>query len=71
MEGKFSGMATQRRQDMRPLCVTIPDGVEFADLCLRRDVDDGLLRFNMAPIQAICETSALTSPKSWVARSRS
>ena len=44
---------------MRQLCVTIPDGVEFADLCLTRDIDDGLVRFNMAPIAAICEASAL------------
>lgn len=44
---------------MRQLRVTIPDGVEFADLCLRRDADDGLVRFNVAPIAAICEASAL------------
>ncbi len=44
---------------MRQLSVTIPDGVEFADLCLSRDVEDGLLRFEMAPIEAICEASDL------------
>jgi hypothetical protein len=44
---------------MRKLRVTIPDGVEFADLRLSRDVDDGRVRFAMAPIEAICEASAL------------
>ncbi|WP_298236369.1 hypothetical protein [uncultured Azohydromonas sp.] len=44
---------------MRQLRVTIPDGVEFADLCLSRDAEDGLLRFRMAPIEAICEASEL------------
>ena len=40
------------------LRVTIPDGVEFADLCLSRDVD-GQVRFKVAPIEAICEASDL------------
>ena len=44
---------------MRTLRVTIPDGVEFADLRLSRNVDDGLVRFAMAPIESICEASAL------------
>lgn len=44
---------------MRQLRVTIPDGVEFADLCLSRDVNDGQVRFKMAPIEAICEASDL------------
>jgi hypothetical protein len=44
---------------MKELRVTIPDGVEFADLCLSRDVGGGLVRFKMAPIVAICEASAL------------
>jgi hypothetical protein len=44
---------------MRALRVTIPEGVEFADLCLSRDVDDGRVRFSMARIEAICEASAL------------
>ncbi|WP_156901648.1 hypothetical protein [Azohydromonas australica] len=44
---------------MRKLRVTIPDDVEFADLRLSRNVDDGLVRFAMAPIEAICEASAL------------
>ena len=44
---------------MRQLRVTIPDGIEFADLCLSRDVDNGQVRFSMAPIEAICEASAL------------
>jgi hypothetical protein len=44
---------------MRELRVTIPDGVEFADLRLSRDVDNGCVRFSMAPIAAICEASAL------------
>jgi hypothetical protein len=44
---------------MRKLRVTIPDGVEFADLRLSRNVDDGFVRFAMAPIEAICEASAL------------
>jgi hypothetical protein len=44
---------------MRKLRVTIPDGVEFADLRLSRNVEDGLVRFAMAPIEAICEASEL------------
>lgn len=44
---------------MRQVQVTIPDGVEFADLHLSRNVDDGLVRFAMAPIAAICEASTL------------
>ena len=44
---------------MRELHVTIPEGVEFADLRLSRDMADGLVRFEMAPIEAICEASAL------------
>ncbi|WP_043458855.1 hypothetical protein, partial [Azohydromonas australica] len=41
------------------LRVTIPDGIEFADLRLSRDVGDGQVRFKMAPIEAICEASDL------------
>jgi hypothetical protein len=44
---------------MRRLRVTIPDGVEFADLQLSRDVANGRVRFSMAPIAAICEASDL------------
>jgi hypothetical protein len=44
---------------MRELRITIPDGVEFADLRLSRDIDNGQVRFSMAPIEAICEASAL------------
>ena len=44
---------------MRKLHVTIPEGVEFADLRLSRDVDNGRVRFSMAPIAAICEASDL------------
>jgi hypothetical protein len=44
---------------MRQLRVTIPDGIEFADLHLARDMDNGRVRFSMAPIAAICEASAL------------
>jgi hypothetical protein len=52
------GMAMEKGS-MRQLCVTIPAGVEFADLCMSRDVDDGQVRFKVAPIEAICEASAL------------
>ena len=52
------GMAMEE-SGMRQLRVTIPDGVEFADLRLSRNVDDGLLRFKIAPIEAICEASVL------------
>jgi hypothetical protein len=44
---------------MEELRVTIPVGIEFADLCLTRDVDDGQVRFKLAPIEAICEASDL------------
>jgi hypothetical protein len=50
-----------RGEDMRErrLRMTIPYGVEFGDLHLSRSQDDGLVHFEMAPIQAICEASAL------------
>lgn len=44
---------------MKELRVVIPDGVEFADLRLSRDVEGGRVRFCMAPIAAICEASGL------------
>ncbi|WP_157269017.1 hypothetical protein [Azohydromonas aeria] len=44
---------------MRELRVTIPEGVEFADLRLSLDSDNGRVRFSMAPIAAICEASDL------------
>jgi hypothetical protein len=48
-------------EDMRErrLRVTISYGMELGDLHLSRDLDDGLVRFELAPIQAICEASAL------------
>ena len=52
------GMAMEEG-GMRQLRVTIPDGVEFADLCLARDGNDGQVRFKIAPIEAICEASDL------------
>jgi hypothetical protein len=55
---EYFGMAMEE-SGMRQLRVTIPDGVEFADLHLSRDADDGQVRFKMAPIEAICEASAL------------
>jgi hypothetical protein len=59
MADQYRGMAIQGGTFMRELRVTIPDGVEFADLRLTRDVDDGRVRFSMAPIAAICEASDL------------
>ena len=58
--GDYLGMAMQG-EDMGELQlrVTIPDGVEFSDLRLSRDVGDGQVRFKMAPIEAICEASDL------------
>ena len=44
---------------MRELHVTIPEGIEFAELRLSRDMANGLVRFEMAPIKAICRASAL------------
>lgn len=44
---------------MRQLRVTIPNGIEFADLRLSRNTDDGLVHFAMEPIEAICKASAL------------
>jgi hypothetical protein len=41
------------------LRLTIPQGVDFADLHLSRDPEDGSLVFDMAPIQAICEASGI------------
>jgi hypothetical protein len=52
------GMAMEGN-GMKQLRVIIPDGVEFADLGLARDVGGGQVRFKMAPIAAICEASAL------------
>jgi hypothetical protein len=51
--------AFQDQIDMRHLCVTIPAGVEFADLCLSRHVDTGQVHFDLTPIAAICEASNL------------
>ncbi|WP_156901721.1 hypothetical protein [Azohydromonas australica] len=39
--------------------MTIPDGVEFADLRLSQDAGDGQVRFKIASIEAICEASDL------------
>jgi hypothetical protein len=44
---------------MRQLRVTIPEGVEFADLRLTLDSDNGRVRFRMEPIAAICKASDL------------
>ena len=38
--------------------ITIPDGVEFADLRLQRD-PDGAVSFDWAPIERICAASGL------------
>jgi hypothetical protein len=45
---------------MRQVRVTIPDGVEFADLHLARDASNGSVRFSMAPIEAICAAAPWT-----------
>lgn len=39
------------------LQATIPDGVNFEDLRLSRDVRDGAVIFDTQPIEAICEAS--------------
>ncbi|WP_043460765.1 hypothetical protein, partial [Azohydromonas australica] len=41
------------------LRLTIPEGVDFADLHLSRDPEDGSLLFDVTPIQAICEASGV------------
>jgi hypothetical protein len=41
------------------LRLTIPEGVDFSDLHLSRDPEDGSLVFDMVPIQAICEASGV------------
>jgi hypothetical protein len=44
---------------MLRLQATIPDGLKFEDLALTRDPATGTVRFQLEPIQAICEASAL------------
>lgn len=39
--------------------ITIPEGVDFADLKLERDPETGVIRFDWAPLEAICEASDL------------
>jgi hypothetical protein len=41
------------------LQATIPNGLKFEDLTLTRDPVTGTVRFDLAPIQAICDASAL------------
>lgn len=44
---------------MLRLQATIPNGLEFEDLALTRDPVTGTVRFNTAPLQAICDASGL------------
>ena len=44
---------------MLRLQATIPHGLEFEDLALAHDPVTGTVRFDLAPIQAICEVSGL------------
>ena len=44
---------------MMELRATIPEGINFADLHLSRDTEDGAVVFAMEPIEAICEASGL------------
>ena len=44
---------------MLHLQATIPNGLKFEDLALARDPVTGTVRFDLAPIQAICDVSAL------------
>lgn len=39
------------------LRLAIPEGVDFSDLHLSRDPEDGSLIFDLAPIQLVCEAS--------------
>ena len=44
---------------MLRLQATIPHGLKFEDLALTRDPVTGTVRFDLSPIQAICEASGL------------
>jgi hypothetical protein len=44
---------------MLRLQATIPDGLKFEDLALSLDPASGVVHFQLDPIQAICEASAL------------
>jgi hypothetical protein len=50
-------MAGSRGGSLIQLQATIPDGVNFEDLRLSRDVRDGAVLFNPQPIEAICAAS--------------
>jgi hypothetical protein len=47
------------KTSMLRLQATIPHGLKFEDLSLTCDPDTGTLHFQLDPIQAICEASAL------------
>lgn len=45
--------------DKQTVRITIPDGVRFGDLQLRRDTQTGRISFNWRPIEAICAASGV------------
>ncbi|WP_051243722.1 hypothetical protein [Azohydromonas australica] len=51
--------ALMEESPMPRLQAIIPDGLKFEDLALTRDPATGTVRFELDPIQAICEASAL------------
>jgi hypothetical protein len=52
-------MRHSRREIVIELHATIPEGINFSDLQLSRDAEDGAVVFAMEPIEAICEASGL------------
>ncbi|ODS54691.1 MAG: hypothetical protein ABS36_11030 [Acidobacteria bacterium SCN 69-37] len=53
--------------DTRPLTVTIPDGMEFADLRLTRDPITLDLEFDRSVVELICHASGIDSAIFWQA----
>ena len=56
----LEGHAPRTDGSVNMVDIVIPSGVVFSDLELKRDVD-GLVQFNWAPIEAICEASGIDS----------
>ena len=44
---------------MKQAAITIPEGINFSALKLERDTSTGWIKFDWAPIEAICEASGL------------
>lgn len=44
---------------LQAICITIPEGISFADLRLARDSATGDMSFDWAPVERVCEASGI------------